>query len=184
MAITGPLRGGKTSRGPVRSSTNAVAEAFEPRRLMAAATWEISGTDGADAIGLTYAGGRLVVSRNGSISARAAEDVSAVVVTGRGGDDTIRVGPRVRTPVVVHGGPGDDRLTGGSGDDRLYGGGGTDTLDGGAGDDVLVTIGGGADPDAVAGGRGRDNFWTDAAAVDRVADRGASDVSHVVSSFL
>jgi hypothetical protein len=178
-----PLRGNRTSDVNMMSSTKVVAETLEPRRLLAAAPWEVSGTEGADAIGVFQGGGLLVVRRNGATIARPAADVSAVVVKGGGGADTIRADPRVRIPVVIHGGAGDDNLRGGAGDDRIYGGGGADALDGGAGDDVLVTIGGGTDRDTLAGGRGRDNLWTDPAAVDGVADRNAGDVYHAVASF-
>ncbi|WP_051797430.1 calcium-binding protein [Catenuloplanes japonicus] len=57
--------------------------------------------------------------------------------------------------VVVHGGPGNDRLTGGDGPDSLYGDAGDDYLDGRAGDDWLY---GGDGDDELHGGLGADEL--------------------------
>jgi Ca2+-binding RTX toxin-like protein len=56
-------------------------------------------------------------------------------------------------PVVVNGGPGNDRLTGGIADDRLIGGSGNDRLTGGQGKDTLI---GGKGDDTCKGGPGKD----------------------------
>lgn len=59
-----------------------------------------------------------------------------IVIHGGGGDDSIVIEPSITTPALLHGGPGDDRLTGGGGD-ALFGGHGNDTLTGGGGNDRL-----------------------------------------------
>ena len=152
---------------------------------MAAVPLVIDGTEAADTIRLSQSGSTLWVTRNGHTFRRDADDVSEVLVSGRGGADTILADSSVRIPLVLKGGAANDALRGGAGDDRLYGGsGGADALDGGAGDDVLVSIGGSADRDAVTGGPGHDNLWVDAGGVDRTSDLSSSDSCQAVASFL
>lgn len=92
----------------------------------------------------------------------AARSVRSFEVNAGGGDDKVVVSKRVRAPVTLRGGPGNDVLVGGGGDDKLIGGtgddvligrGGNDALYGGPGNDVLV---GGAGQDLCNGGPGRD----------------------------
>jgi hypothetical protein len=155
-------------------------ESLEDRRLMSSA-WTIDGTDGADAIRVRQSGDTVSVTRNGSTTRR--NDVSQLVVNGRGGNDVIAADGSVAVPLVLHGGGGNDALTGGAGDDRLYGETGSDTLAGGAGDDVLVTLGGSSDRDRLSGNSGRDNFWADGSSVDRITDATSDDWTHAVGSF-
>jgi Ca2+-binding RTX toxin-like protein len=56
---------------------------------------------------------------------------------------------------VVHGGPGNDRLTGGDGADTLHGDAGDDSLEGRGGDDLLF---GGDGDDELHGGAGLDEL--------------------------
>ena len=71
------------------------------------------------------------------------------------GRDSFTVGPSIRVPVSISGGPGRDLLRGGSGDDTLRGGAGGDRLFGNNGRDVLRGAKGG---DVLTGGKGRDEL--------------------------
>lgn len=79
--------------------------------------------------------------------------ISSFEVNAGTGDDRVVVARKVRIPVTMRGGPGDDVLVGGSDDDRLIGGPGNDTLIGRGGDDALY---GGPGRDRLHGGRGSD----------------------------
>ena len=92
----------------------------------------------------------------------AATAIGGFEVNAGGGDDFIAVDPKLRIPVTLRGGPGNDRLSGGGGADKLVGGtgndflfgrGGGDSLFGGPGDDSLFGGGGG---DLLRGGPGMD----------------------------
>ena len=166
------------------SSTNALFEPLEGRRLMAASPWVINGTDGADTIRVRQSGSTLTVTRNGSTTSRSTSGLSGVVVNGRGGSDAIQADDTVRLPLTLHGGAGNDTLRGGAAADRLYGGTGADALDAGPGNDLLVTIGGASDRDRLAGGSGRDDFWIDSDDADRMSDLSSGDVYKAVRSFM
>lgn len=86
-------------------------------------------------------------------------------VNAGGGDDFVSVDPRVKIPVTLRGGPGNDHLSGGgaadkliggTGDDILSGHGGNDSLFGGPGDDLLL---GGSGDDLLRGGAGVDRLY-------------------------
>ena len=65
-------------------------------------------------------------------------NISRVEVYGGWGDDDITVDSNIGTvPVLLEGGPGNDKLVGGMGNDTLMGGFGEDTLDGQDGNDFL-----------------------------------------------
>lgn len=99
------------------------------------------------------------------------DDVDAVLVHGRAGNDRIEVAEDAIFPFgldggdgtdeligggggdTLEGGAGDDLLRGRGGQDELHGGAGADDLDGGADTDVMY---GDAGPDTVRGGLGRD----------------------------
>ena len=185
-----------------RRHTPAALEPLEARRLASASPLVINGTDGADTIRVRQSGSTLSVTRNGSTTRRDADDVSSVVVNGRGGADSITADDTVKVRLTLNGGSGNDVLrggagqdvlrgdsgndtvTGGGGNDRLYGGSGDDTLDGGGGDDVLVSIGGRGDDDRLTGGAGADQFWADPSATDRVTDRSNRDLYKPVGAFM
>jgi hypothetical protein len=78
---------------------------------------------------------------------------ASVTIDGGDGNDLITVASGITTPVIVHGGAGNDTLIGGSGNDKLNGGSGADILLGENGNDVLV---GGAGRDIIVGGDGKD----------------------------
>jgi hypothetical protein len=113
----------------------APAELLESRRLLSTASvvgdvLVVEGTQAADVIQIGAAGaGRLRVLLDGR-DAGVFGPVSSIAVDAGEGDDVVALGPGVRTPAVIHGGAGDDRLRGGSGPDQVYGD---------AGDDALIT---------------------------------------------
>jgi hypothetical protein len=174
-------------------------ETLESRRLLAASPFVVDGTDRDDTIVVRQTSTAVRVTRNGSTLSRSAADVSAVVINGRGGEDSVSADSTVKVPLTVYGGSGDDTLRGGpradvlhgqsgddsvygmAGNDRLYGGGDNDRIEGGDGDDVLVSLGDGAD--RVTGNGGHDNFWYDSG-VDTVTDLTSSDARHLVASFM
>ena len=121
-----------------------------------------AGTSGDDLIEVVRQEGRFHVSVNGRVGKAVSEDVLALEIYGRGGDDRIVLDDQPLAIPVVFGGAGDDTLVGSSGSDMLLGGGGFDLIDGGAGDDWLD---GGANGDSIfaragddilRGGRGPD----------------------------
>jgi Ca2+-binding RTX toxin-like protein len=64
--------------------------------------------------------------------------ISAIVVHGEAGSDTISVDARLHLDTFIFGGAGNDKLTGGSGNNVLVGGDGNDVLTGGPLSDILI----------------------------------------------
>lgn len=112
-----------------------VAEACEPRRLLAAAValdarglLTFTGTQVAEDVRLSRDGKYLAVAVDGAEIGRFGyAGVKSIVARLAGGDDVIEVDANVLRRAT---------LLGDVGDDTLVGGGGTDSLDGGAGTDV------------------------------------------------
>ncbi|QJI27689.1 hemolysin [Pseudomonas sp. ADAK18] len=74
-------------------------------------------------------------------------------IKSKGGDDQIRVDPRVTIPITIEGGRGRDRIeTLGSGDTRVYGGSGDDDITLGSGDSYAE---GNSGNDTMRGGTGK-----------------------------
>jgi hypothetical protein len=82
-----------------------------------------------------------------------AAGVRWVTAEARDLNDVVTVSAAPSLGAVLHGGPGNDRLTGGPGPDRFHGGDGADRLMGGDGDDLLD---GGLGNDILDGQRGSD----------------------------
>ena len=82
-----------------------------------------------------------------------AAEVSALIVNGKNGNDTVTLSNAVRIAATLNGGDGNDNLTGGRGKDVLNGGSGNDILTGGVGSDSLI------------GGLGNDTYVFAVAAV-------------------
>ena len=185
MTMAGVTRRDRNATAGVNVSTsNALQEALEPRRLMAAGPLVINGTDGADAIRIRQSGSTLTVTRNGSTTTRSTSGLTGVIVNGRDGADVIQADDSVRLPLTLNGDAGNDTLRGGSDGDRLYGGAGADALDAGPGNDTLVSIGGSSDRDRLTGGSGKDNFWIDSDGADRMSDLTSGDYYNAVGSFM
>jgi len=90
--------------------------------------------------------------------------IAGFEVNAGGGSDSAIISPRIKIPVTLRGGLGDDRLYGGSANDKLVGGSGEDTLIGRAGNDALYGGPGddqlyaGSGDDIVSGGPGEDEI--------------------------
>jgi hypothetical protein len=92
-------------------------------------------------------------------------------VNAGGGDDFVSVDPKVRVPVTLRGGPGNDHLFGGGGADKLVGGTGNDILSGRGGNDSLF---GGPDDDLLLGGSG-DDLLNGGSGSDRLYGQGGAN---------
>jgi Ca2+-binding RTX toxin-like protein len=141
----------------------------------------IDGTDASELIRVQQRGNDYLV-RDGSsagVVTFSKTGIADIVVTARGGDDTVRL-DKLDVPVVVDAGAGNDRVWGGNGDDvimggdgndRLFGRNGDDSLDGGNGDDFLSgdfgddDLVGGPGRDKLAGGIGNDSTDADSSDV-------------------
>ena len=95
------------------------------------------------------------------------------------GDDTFEA-PGFSLPVVVHGGPGNDRLNGGNASDTLTGDAGDDELHGNDGDDPLD---GGDGRDTIAGGTGSDLVTGDGGADVLLGGAGTDDLHGDAEDF-
>src|SRR4051794_30315618 len=96
----------------------------------------IDGTDASELIRVSRRGSDYIVrDGSGTITSFSTVGVDDVVVTARGGDDTIRL-DKLDIPALVDAGAGNDRVFGGNGDDTLFGGDGNDRLFGRNGDDA------------------------------------------------
>lgn len=136
-----------------------------------AMVWNISGSDGADAITVSVAGAEYtpaseltlpgvdvgsagtaladyMLELNGQITRCRISDVSQIRIEGGEGDEVVTVGAGV-AGVRVFGGEGNDTITGGDGSDWLDGEGGADVIRGGNGNDTI------------AGGPGNDSLYGD-----------------------
>jgi uncharacterized protein YkwD len=114
----------------------------------------VLGDSGANNIAVNLSGGSLVVSSTGQTFPSWA--VTAIVIDGGVGNDTITIGPGITQQCWLFGGIGDDRLiSNGSGADLLFGGNGNDYLDGGPGNDTLY---GGAGTDTLADTQGNNSL--------------------------
>lgn len=132
---------------------------LEDRRLLAATlggdgTLTITGTAGADAIGVRVVAATLRVDINGALSKFSAAAVTFITVDLLDGADVFAAG--VATNIYVLGGLGDDTITTSLGNDTITSGGGRDLIDGGWGDDRLN---GGPTADRVFGNDGADRLY-------------------------
>jgi hypothetical protein len=147
----------------------------------------ITGTSKADNITVKQTAAGLVVGNTGGWTKTFTKGYKGIKVDGAAGNDKITLDASVTTKAVLYGGAGNDVIVGGSAADQVYGGEGTDTLSGGAGDDVIVSVGDGA-MDKLNGGAGRDSFWADNAAKEKVADLSGEEKAngsmHRVSGFV
>jgi hypothetical protein len=158
---------------------NAVVDTLEMRTLMSStpvSVSEVSSPGGTQLqlaatsvnshITLTEAGAGLLVG-NGAWSQTIVGQFQSIVIHGGGGTSAIVVDASVTT------------------DCTLFGGSAKNVLQAGSGDDVLVCIGSKAD--TLIGGSGRDSFWADANAKERIVnvrpDETAEGDVHRVASF-
>jgi Ca2+-binding RTX toxin-like protein len=114
----------------------------------------IAGTAGADAITIRRgAQAGTVEVRFAGVSQGSFPAPGRIVLHGLDGNDLLQAVPKLRLPVWLDGGAGNDTLIGGGGHDVLLGGADRDRLVGRGGRDLLI---GGAGPDRLIGGAGDD----------------------------
>ena len=118
-------------------------------------TLVITGTGGADVIGIANANGEYMAGLNGTVARYASTLVDAVAVLAGDGNDRVFINDGV-PHAYVEGGNGKDTLIGGDGADTLYGNASIDRLEGNGGDDLLVGENG---ADLIYGGTGRDRIY-------------------------
>ncbi|MGB7159480.1 MAG: FG-GAP-like repeat-containing protein [Tepidisphaeraceae bacterium] len=151
----------------------------------------ITGSDAADVVAITRAGGNVRVSKNGIVTNFPFVSVVSIDVRPAGGNDVVTLGPNIRT-TFVDAGTGNDRVladaaltanvavTGAGGNDTIVGGGGNDELSGANGKDRILGQGGndyllgGASNDYLLGGAGND-ICSGAGGKDRVLGDGGND---------
>jgi Ca2+-binding RTX toxin-like protein len=95
----------------------------------------------------------IAVNINGVVLTYDPKTTTRITINTSDGNDVIQASDRIRVPLEIHGGNGNDSIIGGAREDSLFGDAGNDTLRGGAKSDVLV---GGDDEDVLFGNDGRD----------------------------
>ncbi|MEA2734237.1 MAG: hypothetical protein QOE14_688 [Humisphaera sp.] len=121
----------------------------------------IDGTGLSDVINVSLSNGTLLVRVNNSVQSFPADinrDITAIVINGLNGNDTITLSSNMPS-VAINGGAGADSLFGGPRSDSIYGGGGHDLIVGGGGGDVIR---GGDGNDTILGQGGSDRLFGDA----------------------
>lgn len=130
-------------------------ERLECRRLFAATTVTIDGTDVKDYITVVTTGSTLTITVNGAAQSHPLSSVSALNIFCRGGDDIV-IGTGCSFGFYVDAGAGNDKIIGGDGPDTILGAAQKDIIYGGLGNDRLN--GSGAN-DKVLGGAGLDRLY-------------------------
>ncbi len=137
----------------------------------------------------TVSGSNIVFVANSTTRAIPIAAVSHIYAFTGDFGDLVNIDWRIKTPVTMQGGTGNDTLLGGDGVDTIYGGGGHDLIDGRSGNDILSggwgndTVLGFAGNDTIYGGDGNDlvdggagtNLITDTAGTNTI--RSASGVA-------
>ncbi len=95
-------------RLPSRRVARCALEALEGRRLLT--TMTVTGTAGADTIGLTVSGGGVAAVVNGTPTVQPDLTVTDVTINGVGGNDTIVIHSNGANPVTINAGIGDDTI--------------------------------------------------------------------------
>jgi Ca2+-binding RTX toxin-like protein len=95
----------------------------------------------------------VAVNINGVVLTYDPKTTTRITINTGDGNDLIQASDRIRIPLEIHGGNGNDSIVGGAREDSLFGDAGNDTLRGGAKSDVLV---GGDGNDVIYGNDGRD----------------------------
>lgn len=161
--------------------------------LLAAESWTVNGTNGADSLLLTSAagffsnvavtvwgfggndtlvgggGGDTLMGGLGHDELR--DSVGNDSLFGDGGNDRLIQAPGAGGNDTMNGGAGNDLIEGGKGNDSLLGLAGKDTIDGGAGAD---TIDGGGGVDSIIGAAGNDSILG-GAGLDRISGGDGAD---------
>ena len=128
---------------------------LEPRRLLAAAPVNVTGTAAKDVIQIDVGIDSYFVTVNGVRSDYPALNVSTFIISAGDGDDIVLIGAGV-VGVYADGGNGNDKIVGGDGPDTFLGAAGKDQIYGGGGNDRINGAGGN---DKVFGEVGGDRFY-------------------------
>ncbi|MEO6436054.1 MAG: hypothetical protein ABIP55_09865 [Tepidisphaeraceae bacterium] len=132
-----------------------------PVQLAPDGTLKIDGSNHADTLPATVAGGTVTVTLNGQTNTFSATAVKRAVVNAFDGDDMLDI--LIDVPVIARGGFGNDSIRTGGGHDSIYAGDGADTVHAAAGNDVVFgeeggdSVFGDAGNDIIFGGRGNDS---------------------------
>lgn len=141
-------------------------EKLEARQLLSASLdasglLTVDGTNRNDKMTISVdptASDTLDANVNGKIDKFKIADVKDIRMFGLAGNDVMKIDQKngkIKIPVTMNGGKGNDKLIAGDGNAVLHGGEGNDTLVGGAGNDNLD---GGAGNDSITGGGGSNIF--------------------------
>lgn len=110
------------------SGRGVYAQRFQSSAIQNGSVLEITGTNSSDAINVSLTSPTtLQVTFSGDVYNFDPAQITAVMIDGLYGDDTIIISSGVTLPSTVQGGAGNDRLTAGGGNDTLIGGIGNDT---------------------------------------------------------
>jgi len=138
-------------------------ERLEPRRLLSAGVWVVSGGPGDDQIAISIRENDpsiLEFTLNGRVASRRhVDDIGGILIVAGAGNDHVEVNMPLELaglPVTVNGGSGNDTLYGGSGNDLILGGAGDDEIHGALGNDTIV---GGFGNDILIGDEGDDVIY-------------------------
>jgi hypothetical protein len=181
-----------------RKNQVALIENLEGRTLMSATPLGISqvafdggtqlritGTAGNDQITVKQTAAGLVVGNTGGWSQTVGASFASLWINGQGGNNSIKLDASVTINAILFGGGANDTIVSGSGNDMLYGGTGKNVLQAGAGTDTLVCLGSTAD--TLIGGSGKDSFWTDNSAAEKIQNLTTAEISggnvHKVGGF-
>lgn len=164
------VRHSSPARCAAKRAANAILDALESRRLLAAndpltintfkngtETWlNITGTATADTIVVTRASATGYRITNGTWTATRTGTWAGVRVAAGADDDTIAMLGTIATRAWFLGEAGNDSILGGIGNDMLFGGAGDDSIRGGNGNDQVR---GEAGVDTLFGDAGNDNMF-------------------------
>ena len=163
FSMVGPLAPISNSAGglvPMYRKQVKLTETLERRVLMDAVLesgglLRVTGTAGADVIGVAVAGTSLRVDISGTLYRFDPASVTSIQIDLKEGNDQLAIGGGIGN-VYCLGGLGEDVIVGGAGNDTLVSGGGKDRVFGGDGDDRLD---GGPTADRVFGENGADRIY-------------------------
>ena len=120
--------------------------------------WMVKGTSGDDIVTAQADSGGAKVTVNGVSEIRSLNNIRAISLWGRDGNDRITIDGQLQFPTRIFGDAGNDTIIGGPKEDTIFAGGGDDSIQGGAGND---SIRGGGGNDRISAGDGNDRVKGD-----------------------
>lgn len=181
----------------------AVVETLETRQMLSSVYFEsgklsiLGLANSKNAIQVKINQDRVMTVMNGTPTSRPIAGLKSITIVGGDHNDYIEVSNRIKVPVNIYAGDGDDRVVGGSGTNRIEGGAGNDTIYGGSrydrlyGGDGNDRIHGRAGNDTIDGGSGNDtlfgeggnDFFDNVEKYDKVyGGRGRDNISAITSN--